>query len=100
MTQFGKLILSLSNRQEQEFLLEKSTIILGRSATSDITLSDAKVSRSHARLQCSAAACTLIDLGAANGMRVNGERVERALLAPGDVIGIGDSTLRFEVETP
>jgi pSer/pThr/pTyr-binding forkhead associated (FHA) protein len=100
MTQFGKLILSLSNRQEQEFLLEKSTIILGRGATSDITLSDAKVSRSHARLQCSAAACTLIDLGSANGMRVNGEQVERAFLAPGDVIGIGDSTLRFEVETP
>lgn len=100
MTQFGKLILSLSNGQEQEFALEKSTIILGRSAASDITLSDAKVSRAHARLECSAAGCTLIDLGSANGVRVNGEQTERALLAPGDVISLGVSTLRFAVEAP
>jgi len=100
MTQFGKLILSLSNGQEQEFLLEKSAITLGRSATSDITLSDAKVSRVHARLQCNTTDCTLTDLGSANGIRVNGVAVERALLAPGDVIGLGDSTLRFVIDTP
>lgn len=99
MSQFGKLILSLANGQEQEFFLEKSTIILGRGATSDIMLSDTKVSRSHARLECSTAGCTLTDLGSANSMRVNGVQVERALLVPGDVIGIGDSTLRFAIAT-
>ena len=100
MTQFGKLILALADGQEQEFVLEKSTIILGRSAASDITLADAKVSRAHARLECSAAGCTLIDLGSANGVRVNGQQTERVLLAPGDVISLGVSTIRFAVEAP
>ncbi len=100
MTQFGKLILSLANGQEEEFVLEKSTIILGRSATSDIPLSDAKVSRAHARLDCSATGCILADLGSANRVRVNGVEVERALLTPGDVIGLGDSTLRFVIDAP
>lgn len=97
MQQFGKLILVRPGDHEQEYMLEKSTLIVGRGATSDITVADAKVSRAHARLECSAAGCTLIDLGAANGTSVNGARVEQVLLAAGDIIGIGDSTLRFEV---
>lgn len=100
MEKFGKFILTIPGGHEQEYVLEKSTVLLGREATSDIILSGAKVSRAHARLECSAAGCTLIDLGSANGTSVNGERVERVLLAPGDVIGVGDSTLRFEVEVP
>jgi pSer/pThr/pTyr-binding forkhead associated (FHA) protein len=100
MEQFGKLVLTTFGGHEQEYVLEKATIILGRGTTSDIVLPDSKVSRAHARLECSAAGCTLIDLGSANGTSINGERVERALLAPGDVIGLGDSMFRFEVEVP
>lgn len=100
MESFGRLFLKMPDSQEQEYVLEKPTIILGRGVTSDIIMPDAKVSRAHARLESSRAGCTLIDLGAANGLSVNGKRVERALLAPGDVIGLGDSTLRFEVAVP
>ncbi|HRW07047.1 MAG TPA: FHA domain-containing protein, partial [Caldilineaceae bacterium] len=97
MEPFGKLVLTVAGEHEQEYLLEKTTIILGRGTTSDIALSDAKISRAHARLECNATGCTLIDLGSANGIRINGIQVERALLAPGDLIGLGDSTLRFAV---
>jgi pSer/pThr/pTyr-binding forkhead associated (FHA) protein len=100
MEQFGKLVLSRADGQEQEYLLQKSTITVGRSTTSDITVADAKVSRAHARLDCKDAGCTLVDLGSANGVLVNGKRVERTVLSPGDLIALGDSTLRFEVETP
>jgi pSer/pThr/pTyr-binding forkhead associated (FHA) protein len=100
MQQFGKVVLSHPDGHEQEFVLGKATVILGRGATSDIILSDARVSRAHARLDCSDAGCTLTDLKAANGAFVNGKQVERAELAPGDVITLGDSNLRFEVETP
>ena len=47
MEPFGKLALTMPGGQEQEYVLEKATIILGRGATSDIILSDAKVSRAH-----------------------------------------------------
>lgn len=97
MKQFGKLVLTHPDGSAQEYVLEKSTVVLGREATSDIALADAKVSRSHARLECDSAGCLLIDLDSANGIHINGERVERAHLTSGDLIQVGDSTLRFEI---
>lgn len=100
MHSFGKLILTQPSGHEKEFALTDSTITLGRGSTNEIVLRDPKVSRQHARIECSEASCTLIDLGAANGTRVNGARVERATLKPGDLIALGDSTLRFEIASP
>ena len=100
MQSFGKLVLTWADGRAQEFELAKPSITLGRATTNDIALADAKVSRTHARVECGAADCTITDLGSANGTRVNGARVERATLAPGDVITLGDSTLRFEIGAP
>lgn len=97
MQQLGKLILAQPDGSQQEYTLEQSQITLGRGATCDIALADARVSRSHARVECSSDGCTLIDLGSGNGTLVNGAPVTRARLAPGDLIRLGDSTLRYEV---
>lgn len=97
METFGKLVLSQADGQTREFALTDTDVSLGRATFNDIALRDAKVSRQHARIECHANSVTLIDLGAANGTRVNGERVERAALKPGDVIQLGDSTLRYEL---
>ncbi|MBI4300332.1 MAG: FHA domain-containing protein [Chloroflexi bacterium] len=43
-----------------------------------MVLPDAKVSRAHARLECSDAGCVLVDLGSANGTRVNGQPAQHA----------------------
>jgi pSer/pThr/pTyr-binding forkhead associated (FHA) protein len=96
-TPFGRLILSLPDDGRQEYSLAKSSITLGRSTTNDIVLPDSKASRNHAALECGPQGCVLADLGSANGTRVNGVRVERASLAPGDVIAIGDCSFRFEL---
>lgn len=96
----GNLVLALPSGQEEEFSLAKGTVTIGRGTHNDIVLSDAKVSRIHALLECSDAGCTLIDTGSQNGTLVNGVRVERAALKPGDMIALGDSTLRFEVARP
>ena len=85
---------------EQEFELSKASIVIGRAMTSDIVLSDARLSRSHARLECGPSGCTLIDLGSSNGSRVNGVRVEQAVLKPGDQITLGNSQLRYEESQP
>lgn len=92
---FGKLSLTLPGGVEQEFTLEKANITLGRALTNDIVLPDPRVSREHARLECSADGCSLIDLGSANKTRVNGEIIERTELAPGDLIAMGESNLQF-----
>ncbi|MBI5302169.1 MAG: FHA domain-containing protein [Chloroflexi bacterium] len=97
MQSYGKLILTQPNGQEKEFALNDADISLGRATINDIALRDPKVSRQHARIECNASGVTVIDLGAANGTRVNGVRVERATLKPGDVIALGDSTLSFDL---
>jgi pSer/pThr/pTyr-binding forkhead associated (FHA) protein len=95
-TNFGKLVLLQEDGPEQEFELGKAEISLGRATTNDIVLGDGRVSRNHARLEFRAAGCQVIDLGSANGTRVNGLRVDRAELEPGDILILGNSQLRYE----
>ena len=93
----AKLVLSLPKGGKREFVLPNTTVTLGRETTNDILLYDPKVSRVHTRIDFSGKNYILIDLGSANGSRVNGSRVKQAVLKPGDEIQLGDSTLRFEL---
>lgn len=93
---YGKLILTLPGGQQQEFGLGKPSVTLGRAMTNDIVLPDARVSRGHARLDCGSNGCTLVDLGSGNGTRLNGASVTTAALAPGDIVTLGASQLRYE----
>jgi FOG: FHA domain len=95
---FGKLILTGPGDSAKEFSLARASVMIGRASNNDIVLSDAVTSRNHTRVECGEEGCTVVDLGSANGTRVNGSRVDRATLAPGDVITIGKSTLRFAAE--
>lgn len=99
-TRYGKLVLQNPNGPEQEFELAKASISLGRAATNDIILNDVRVSRSHVRLECAAQGVTLVDLGSANGTRVNGVRIERATLVPGDAISLGSQQFTYLVDDP
>jgi pSer/pThr/pTyr-binding forkhead associated (FHA) protein len=100
MEPIGRLVLKLAGGQKEEFALAKASVTIGRAAINDIVLADSKVSRVHARLQCSDKGLQLVDLGSANGTRVNGSPVESVAIAPGDVIELGDSTLQYETEPP
>lgn len=97
---YGKLIFLSEDGPEQEYDLGKSQVTLGRGTTNDISLADNRISRSHARLECGPRHCTLVDLGSSNGSYVNGQRVEKIDLQPGDTITIGDTLLRFDNPRP
>ncbi len=73
---------------------------IGRSPTADVAFDDGSVSHRHAVVMMrSDGRAELLDDGSLNGTWVNGERVRRHLLEPGDVLGIGRRSLRFvEVE--
>ncbi len=94
---YGKLVLLSDGGPEQEFELGKARVTIGRATTNDIPLSDGRLSRSHARLECAPGTCTLVDLGSSNGSYLNGQRVERMLLQPGDMISLGGSRFRYEL---
>jgi pSer/pThr/pTyr-binding forkhead associated (FHA) protein/subtilisin family serine protease len=69
---------------------------IGRSAQNSIVIDSILVSRSHARLECAGGRCTVEDLGSANGVYVNGRRVSRAALSPGDRLRLGDVELTYQ----
>ena len=76
--------------------VDKETMIVGRSRTCDIVIPSAKVSRQHASLTRTATELYIEDLGSANGVWLNGEKVTRVKVNPGDMFTISDETLVFD----
>ncbi len=66
---------------------------IGRRSGSSLVLDGPEVSRDHARLVKERGVYVLEDLGSTNGTFLNGRRIERARLQPGDEIRIGRATL-------
>jgi hypothetical protein len=78
----------------------RGEVHLGRSHTNAITLLDAKVSRTHARLDPIRHTYILTDLGSANGTFVNGVRINQPVrLRDGDMIQAGDVQLVFHTRS-
>ena len=71
-------------------------VILGRLDSSDIPVKDTKASREHAKIYKQGDRFAIVDLNSSNGTFVNGARITKHLLEPGDEIEIGTVRLRFE----
>lgn len=94
---YGFLKLKLATGGEQEYEISKSEITIGRGQTNDIVIQDTKASRMHARFEFNIhGEVEVQDMGSTNGVKVNGARVEKAVLKPEDIVMIGDSQIRFE----
>ena len=68
---------------------------VGRSPRCSLTLDDETVSRWHAELRRTPHGLEVHDLGSLNGTRVNGWRVTRARLAPGDELRLGEVVVQL-----
>jgi hypothetical protein len=88
----GSLVLADGKRVR----LGDGTITIGRSAESEVRLTDTSVSRRHAEVRATGDGWTVVDLGSTNGTKVNGIVVTERKLRDGDVISTGDSDIRFE----
>jgi hypothetical protein len=91
--------LSFEGSGAQTLPLAGQMIRIGRHRDNDICLPDASVHRYHAVIEHSEEeAFVITDLSGkdGNGLRINGERLDRALLADGDVIELGRTRLKFE----
>ena len=70
---------------------------VGRTARADFILTAPLVSRLHCKLKVEKSDQLVVeDLGSTNGTHVNGARVERAILKPGDIVKIGRVELKVE----
>jgi transcriptional regulator with GAF, ATPase, and Fis domain len=79
-----------------ELLFDRSVVSVGRSVDNDIRLNGHLVSRHHCRLETGPEGLWVNDLGSSNGTLVNGERIQRCLLSPGDQLAVGKALLQIE----
>lgn len=80
---------------ERELPSDATPMTLGRANDNEWTLDDEGVSRRHAEIATTEDGYVIRDLGSSNGTWVNRTRIERHVLADGDEITIGTSTLVF-----
>ena len=69
--------------------------VVGRDPSCDVVLNDAKCSRRHAIVEETAQGIVIRDSGSANGIHVNGKKVESSPLRPGDTVRLGEVKLRL-----
>lgn len=81
----------------RSFPVDKPEVTLGRGDDRDIRLADdSSVSRRHARLLAGPGGVEMLDEGSSNGTWVNGSRITRSPVKPGDEVRLGDSLFRLE----
>jgi pSer/pThr/pTyr-binding forkhead associated (FHA) protein len=96
--QHAGLIVEHAGKVERVVGWSEATLIVGRAPDCGLVLAGSGVSRRHARLEREGETFRVSDLGSANGIRVNGRRVESATLTVGDVIGIDEFTVTFVLD--
>lgn len=82
--------------------LSDGASVLGRDRSCRISVSDLQVSRVHAEIEKTGDSFRIKDRGSANGTRLNGTRIKEPGhdLADGDLISIGNTTMRFRMPAP
>ncbi len=69
--------------------------VVGRGADADFVLKDTNASRRHCRVLAEGAGYAIEDLGSRNGTFVDGTRIQRAALADGSIVRIGNTEFVF-----
>ena len=86
-----------ANGSEKSFPMKSMSMTVGRSDSCEIPVKDGSVSGRHAELCKERGKIIVRDLNSSNGVYVNGKKVEEAELADGDVLKLGQTTIRVEI---
>jgi len=79
------------------FPMRQDRFLIGRSDNCDLPIADSSVSGRHAEISRTDGDIKIRDVGSANGIYLNGERVEEAELFDGDVLRLGQTSIRIDV---
>jgi serine/threonine protein kinase len=79
-------------------LVEGQTLVIGRGQTTETRLKDPQVSRTHCQVAVDGGKVLLTDSGSTAGTLVNGKKASKLELKPGDVIQVGGTQLRVQLE--
>lgn len=80
-----------------DIALDREMLVVGRHPQCDARLDSIRVSRRHCCIMTPDQGEIIVkDLGSTNGIRINGQRVEKGRLRPGDELSIAHIRYRFE----
>ncbi|MFT7622971.1 MAG: pSer/pThr/pTyr-binding forkhead associated (FHA) protein/tetratricopeptide (TPR) repeat protein, partial [Myxococcota bacterium] len=96
-SEHATLTIVSTNVQRQVYTLTRSPMIIGRTSENDIAVDHRSISRNHAKILWAAGTYTLVDLGSANGVKVNADFYKRSDLHSGDEVELGHVGLKFEM---
>ena len=82
---------------EKSYPMRQLAMTIGRSDQCDISVKDSSMSGKHAEISKINGEIKVRDMGSANGIYLNGERVEEAELFDGDVLRLGQTSVRIDV---
>jgi len=80
-----------------EVPVDRARMVVGRGRGADLVVAESTMSREHAAVAFDDEGCFVEDLHSTNGMKVNGERCERARLKDGDEIQLGRLQLQVSL---
>lgn len=90
-----KLVVLAGPDEGRVFPLGTEALLLGRSRATESHLIDPHVSRVHCQVVYEGGQHVLVDFDSAGGTFVNGKRISRHSLQPGDIIRIGNTRLQL-----
>lgn len=94
----ARLKVHFTKKLVKVYALDKPVVTIGRAPENDIQVLAKSVSRRHAHIIFEEERPIIEDLGSSNGTKVNGRRINRAVLNDGDLIDLGGVRLTFFVK--
>jgi hypothetical protein len=82
---------------EKAYPMRAISVTIGRSDQCDISVKDSSMSGRHAEISKINGEIRVKDMGSANGIWLNGERVDDVELFDGDVLRLGQTSIRIDV---
>src|ERR1700683_3770364 len=92
------LVMFRADGERRSFFIVRDMTVIGRREDCDLRIPLGEVSRKHCRLIKDGDTVRLEDLGSSNGTYHNGQRVQEAVLAPGDNVQVGPVTFVVQID--
>jgi serine/threonine protein kinase len=93
-----ELVVLTGPDKDRNFVLNVGPgLMLGRSAQAHYQVSDPRVSRNHCQVLLEGDQVTVVCNGGSGGTLVNGQKVQRQKLKPGDILQVGDTKMRLQL---
>ena len=93
----GRLDVVSGKLSGMQFELTRMKMLIGRNQ-GDVVIDDEKISREHGSIEWTNDGFLYVDLGSTNGSYVNHLPVTSQLLKHGDILRLGDTELRLQLE--